>query len=279
MTLSAKLRKSIGHIGTQADGDIDLAEAALTLAAADRPGVSIEPYRRHLAKLTEDVSVFAGTSRRHLPIEECIDAMAQVIFRRHGYGCDPETFDEIEAANLMNVIDNRRGLPVTLGILYMHVARSLGWHMDGIDFPSRFLVRFENDGERRILDPAEGLVSLDPAAMRALLKAVAGNAAELAPGDYTPMSNRAVLFRMQNNIKVRHIRAERMEEALEVIETMALFAPDEPELWREAGIINAKLDNLKAAVAALEEYLRRNGMSEQGVEARDLLQKLRNRLN
>ncbi|MCG8512450.1 MAG: transglutaminase-like domain-containing protein [Rhodospirillales bacterium] len=279
MTLSPKHRESIGRIGTQDDADIDLAVAALAIAAASRPGVSKEPYQRHLAKLTEDVSVFAGSSRQHLYIDDCIDAMTQVICRRNGYGCDPETYDEIDAANLMHVIDNRRGLPVVLGIIFIHVARNLGWQMDGVDFPSRFLVRFDHGGERRILDPSEGLVSLDPAALRALLKSVAGNEAELTPGACEPMSNRSILSRMQNNIKVRHLRAHRMEEALEVIETMALIAPEEPALWREAGIINAKLDNLKAAVAALEEYLRRDGMSEQGAEARDLLRQLRSRLN
>lgn len=279
MTLPARLRKSIERIGAQDDDEIDLAEAALVLAGVERPGASKEPYRRHLAKLTEDVSVFAGTRRTRLRADDCIDALAQVICRRHGYGCDPETFDDIDAANLTYAIDNRRGLPVVLGIIFIHVARRLGWQMDGLDFPSRFLVRFDHEGERRILDPAGGLVSLDSAAMRALLKVVAGNHAELTPADYTPMGNRSILFRMQNNIKVRHLQAQRLEEALRTVETMALFAPEEPGLWREAGIINAKLDNLKAAVAALEEYLRRDGLSPQGVETRDLLRKLRGRLN
>jgi regulator of sirC expression with transglutaminase-like and TPR domain len=179
----------------------------------------------------------------------------------------------------MRVIDNRRGLPVVLGILYIHVARRLGWTMTGLDFPSRFLVRLEHDGRRLILDPADGGAALDPTALRALLKTVAGNDAELTPDHYRPAGNRAILYRMQNNIKVRLLKDTKLEEALKVIEAMALFAPAMPDLWREAGVINARLDNLRAAVAALEEYLRRSGGDPDRQKASALLQELRGRLN
>ncbi len=280
MSLPAAIRERLIHIGALDDEAIDLAEAAFAVAAVDRPRVSLEPYRRHLEKLVGEVSAYVESMRGEPGLAGRIEALSHVLSRRYGYGCDPETYEELEAANLMRVIDSRRGLPVVLGILYIHVCRALGWDMVGIDFPSRFLVRLDHAGERRILDPAEGLKALNPADMRALLKAVAGNEAELTPADYAPMSNRAVLYRMQNNVKIRHLRADRMEEALKTVEIMALFAPQEPELWREAGVINARLDNYKAAVAALEEYLRREGrIPESQRDVEDLLQRLRARLN
>ncbi len=272
-------RDYLVRLGGLADDDIDLAEAALALAALERPRVSLEPYRRHLVKVAEEVGVYAAAARLERDVKGRAEALAHIIGRRYGYGCDPETYDELEAANLMRVIDNRRGLPVVLGILYIHIARRLGWSMTGLDFPSRFLVRLEHDGRRLILDPADGGAALDPTALRALLKTVAGNDAELTPDHYRPAGNRAILYRMQNNIKVRLLKDSKLEEALKVIEAMALFAPAMPDLWREAGVINARLDNLRAAVAALEEYLRRGGGDPERHKASALLQELRGRLN
>lgn len=272
-------REYLVRLGGLADDDIDLAEAALALGALERPRVSLEPYRRHLVKVAAEVGAYAAAARLEGDVKGRAEALAHIIGRRYGYGCDTDTYDELEAANLMRVIDNRRGLPVVLGILYIHVARRLGWTMTGLDFPSRFLIRLEHDGRRLILDPADGGAALDPTALRALLKTVAGNDAELTPDHYRPAGNRAILYRMQNNIKVRLLKDSKLEEALRVIEAMALFAPAMPELWREAGLINARLDNLRAAVAALEEYLRRGGGDPERHRASALLQELRGRLN
>ena len=280
MNLPIATRERLIHIGALEDEAIDLAEAALAISAADRPHVQVDPYRRHLEKLVQEVSSYAGSLPGNLGLDGRIEALSHVISKRYGYCCDPDTYEELDAANLLRVIDSRRGLPVVLGILYIHVCRAPDWDMVGIDFPSRFLVRFEYQGERRILDPAARLAVLSPADLRALLKVVSGNDAELTPADYAPMSNRAILYRMQNNVKIRLLQAERMEDALRTVETMALFAPQASELWREAGVINARLDNFKAAVAALEEYLRRDLKFEAShVDVEDLLQRLRARLN
>jgi regulator of sirC expression with transglutaminase-like and TPR domain len=273
------LREQLARLGGLADDDIDLVEAALALAALDRAHLPLAPYRRHLAKLTAEVGAYAAAARLERDVKGRAEALSHVIGRRYGYGCDAESYDDLEAANLMRVIDNRRGLPVVLGILYIHVARRLGWTATGLDFPSRFLVRLEHDGRRLILDPADGGAALDPTTLRALLKTVAGNDAELTPDHYRPAGNRTILYRMQNNIKVRLLKDGKLEEALRVIEVMALFAPGVPELWREAGLLNARLDNLRAAVAALEEFLRRGREDAERRKASALLQELRGRLN
>ncbi len=279
MRLPAKIRKSLSAIGALDDDKIDLAEAALLLASAERPRTSLEPYRRHLAKISVEVGAYAGSARGAGGLGDLAEALSHVLMRRYGYGCEEETFEDLDAANLMRVIDTRRGLPVALGLLHLHVAEVLGWNMVGLDFPSRFLVRMERDGERAVLDPADGTRVLSPADLRALLKAAEGLDAELTPGGYAPMTKRAILFRLQNNIKVRLIRADRMVEALETIESIALFAPQAADPWRESGIINARLGNCSAAVAALEEYLKFDADPAHRREAQVLLHEMKSRIN
>jgi len=188
------------------------------------------------------------------------------------------TYEDLQNANLMRVIDRRKGLPVALGILYLHAGRAQGWEMAGLAFPGHFMVRLEQQGERLVLDPFHGGRVRDAAELRDLLKAIAGNAAELEPRHYAAVSDRDILLRLQNNLKLRLIESQQPAPALAVIEGMLLFAPEHAGLWREAGLVNAELGNLRAGVAALERC-RALARDESGRrQAAALLQQLRARL-
>jgi regulator of sirC expression with transglutaminase-like and TPR domain len=264
------------RIGALPDDEIDLGEGALALAALDRPQVPLARYRAHLAELAEEVGREAASAERG---EERAAALGRVLFERHGYDGDRLTYDDLQNANLMRVIDRRRGLPVALGIVMMHAARAQGWDMVGLNFPAHFLVRLESGGDRLILDPfARGRI-LGSAELRDLLKEVAGAGAELKPGHYEPARNRAVLLRLQNNIKTRLIQEQKLEAAGRTITRMLLFAPEEAQLWREAGMIEAHLGNLKRAIGLIETYRDKSPGEAQRRHAADLLQELAQRLH
>src|SRR3546814_6980246 len=84
-------------------------------------------------------------------------------------------------ADMMRVIDRRRGLPVAPGILYLHGARAQGWPICGLNFPGPFLLRLDLGAERTSIDPFNGGETRDASALRALLQTTAGEAAELRP--------------------------------------------------------------------------------------------------
>ena len=111
------------------------------------------------------------------------------------------------------------------------------------------------------------------------VKCVAGSDAELSPEHYAPVSNRGILLRVQANIKLRLLRDQRPAEALEVVESMLMLAPGEATLWREAGLLNAQLDNLRAAIMSLEQCLELSRDQGARHEAATMLQGLRARLN
>ena len=279
MRLPLDIRARLTEIGGAEDGAIDLFESALVLAAADRPGARLEPYRRHMEGIISEVRTYVSSTEPLVPLGLRIEGLVQVIIKRYGYGGTQEVFDDLDAVNMMRVIDSRSGMPIVIGILFMQTARILGWDICGLDFPGRFLVRLEAGGERRILDPFAGGTVVEPRDMRDMFKAIAGNHVELRPEHYRDMGNRDILLRLQGNIKIRLLREERFDDALETLEVMLLFAPDKPELWRETGILHARLDHIKEAVRALEQYLRRCGADEVRYNTSMLLQELRARLN
>ncbi len=275
--IEAKLR----HIGGQADAEIDLAEAALFLAALDRPQVSLDRYRHHLDVLACDTAKAfeekLETSSDTVAVRTA--AINTAIFERHSYQGDSLNYDDLQNANLMRVIDRQKGLPIALGILYMHCARAQGWTIEGLNFPGHFLLRMAKGDSRCIIDPFYGGVQRETADLRSMLKAVGGPEAELHPEHYRPASNRMILRRLQDNIKVRLLRQNQIKDALEVIETMLMFAPAEAGLWREAGILHANQDNLRAAILALEQCLSLSDTPNARHEAATLLQQIKSNLN
>ena len=276
MTPGAEARTYLIGLGGLPDDEINLAEAALVLASIDRPRAALEPYRRHLERLVADVRAYVGDGEAALELRA--EALAQVLTKRYGYVVDEAIEDVVEGANLMHVIDARRGLAVGVGILYLHVAATLGWAIEGLDFPTRFPVRLEHLGIRAIVDPAAGARIVGAADLRGLLKALVGNHAELDPSRYRGLSKRDILLRLQNDIKVYMLRTKKLDLALERVETALLFAPEAALLWREAGLLHAHLDNVKEAVAALEEYMRCNAGDVARYRTSVLLQELRGRL-
>lgn len=277
MTTREEAERILRDFGARSDEDIDLAEAALALAALQRPQVDLDRYRDHLATLVREVA--AAVKPRRDDLNARLEAMREVLTVGHGYEGDMQTYDDLQNANLMRVIDRRKGLPVTLGILYIHVARAQGWTIAGLNFPGHFLVRIEHAGERAIVDPFERGRVRDVVEMRELLKVTAGNDAELTPGYYAPVGNRAILMRLQNNLKLRHMRAGDIGKAVETVDGMLLFAPEEAALWRESGLLNAHTGNLTAAIGALENFVRLSRDNRLLHQAAMLLQQLKERLN
>ena len=280
MTGSGEIKALLRSIAAKADEKINLGEAARALAALDRPRVGLERYRHHLALLaretTEEAARRGGAASG---LDDRIAALNAVLFDRYGYRGDTLTYDDLQNANLMRVIDRRKGLPVTLGILYLHTARAQGWHMVGLSFPGHFLVRLDHDGRRAILDPFEKGKIREVADLRELLKAMAGADAELTAAHYEPVANRAILLRLQNNIKLRLIQNGHIDRAVEVVETMLMFAPDQAALWREVGMLHVRLDNLRAAIAALEQFMQREAGDAPRHHVAALVQDLKAKLN
>ena len=263
-----RILRDVGQHGTEG---VPIAEAALALAMLERPEIDPLAYRDHLVRLAEPLAPDENSN------EGRMRALSRRFREEFGYQGDSETYDDLENANLMGVIDRRRGLPVALGILYMHAARAQSWGMSGLAFPGHFLLRLDADGEHSVVDPFHDGRILDAPMLRALFRDITGEDA-MTPAHCTAVSDVQVLARLQNNLKIRHLRAGELARALSIIESMLLFAED-GELWREAGLVQARLGSLKAAQEALSRSLEMAPLSSHAAETRSLLNSLGRQLN
>ena len=260
------------------DGEIDIADAALHLARIDAPDADWQAARGHLSNLARDaVHMSADIAGDDLPGQA--GALAGLLSERHGYAGDAETYDDLANANLIRVIERRRGLPVALGVLWLHAARAAGWNAYGIDFPAHFLIGLDGGEGQIVLDVFAGGQPLDGRGLRGLVRRVEGPRARLRPGLLAAMGTRAVLLRLQNNIKLRRLRAGDLDGALTCTEDMLRIAPDDATLWREAALLHERLDQVAAALRCLSRFVELIPHGDAAARARAAIDELRSRLN
>jgi regulator of sirC expression with transglutaminase-like and TPR domain len=273
-------RAALEAAGRLPDAELDIASVALQLARVDAPSANWRGATEHLSDIARaavegasaDAEADAGNLARRCAI------LAELVHGRFGYAGDSDTYEDMANANLLRVIERRRGLPVALGILWLHAADAAGWEAHGVDFPGHFLVALSGRGQV-VVDVFGGGRPLDARDLRGLLKQFAGETAELGRDSLAPMSRRAVLLRLQNNIKVRRLREGDLGGAVACTGDMLRIAPDAAPLWREAGLMHQRLGHVQAAIASLERFLALAPDGAQAQRVRGLLEELRQRLN
>ena len=247
-------RAALAAIGQLSDAEIDIGNAALQLARVDAPEANWQQAARHLSDLAKGVVQRAAVlDNEDLPARAA--ALSDLLVGEFGYAGDLETYDDPANANLIRVTERRRGLPVALGVIWLHTAKAAGWGSHGVDFPAHFLVALEGYKTQVVVDVFNGGQVMSARELRALLKRVEGEKAELRPGLLQPMSTRRVLLRLQNNIMTRRLEAGDLRGGLRCTEDMLLIAPEQAELWRQAGVMNQRLEQVAAARDCYQRFL------------------------
>ncbi len=280
--MSSSVIQNLTDKGRLSDDAVPLVDTALQLAALTHEGRNLEPYTHHVDKMIADV---AGRFRELMDAgadDGCgtrIAALKHIMCDKYGYAGDTDTYNDLRNADLIDVIDRRKGLPIALAILALEVGRAQGWVIDGLNFPGHFLLRMDVGGHRVMCDPFDQFDILQAPDLRALLKRALGDKAELSSSFYQEASNREILLRLQNNIKYRQIETEHYDEALATVIVMRLFAPQEYRLMLDDGVLKARLGQTDSAVQSIRDYLAVVQDPRDKYDAEVLLRTLEDRLN
>jgi regulator of sirC expression with transglutaminase-like and TPR domain len=269
-------------IGQLSDDEIDIADAALQLARLRDPSADWRRAAAHLSDLAREAATI-GRTLGDRPPEVRLGALAALIHARHAYAGDIETFDDLANADLIRVTERRRGLPVALGIVWLHCLRAAGWHGCGVDVPRHFLIRLDSGpaataASALLVDvfAAGRIVTRDEVVGRIHRRST--DPAELPPNALRAMTNRQVLLRLQRNIAERRRAAGDWEDALAVLEAMAAIAPDESAVWHDQAVVLQLLGRLRAAIACLERVVALSPDAQQADHARERIDAMRRRL-
>ena len=244
-----------------------LAEACLLIAQDAYPGLDTDHY---LAEIERMAARLRGRLSPQADAEEKVIALNQFLFEDMGFAGDADDYYDPRNSYLNEVIDRRRGIPITLSILYMEIGRKIGLPFEGISFPGHFLVRLRLRGSPLVLDPFSGGEPLSEDDLRKLLRRViagSGRAALRSAGEVAaelPLDqfleaagHRQVLARVLRNLKNIYGEKEDSQQLLKVINRMLVVSPDSAAELRDRGLLYQKLEAFRAALRDLNAYLER----------------------
>ena len=246
----ASPRERFARLVSALDEKVDLAEAALLIAAEAYPALDVDGYLRRLDALAEQVRPLVGAASND---EERVGALNRFLFVDQGFAGNRSDYDDPRNSFLNEVIDRRKGIPITLTLVYTEVARRLDLPVLGVGFPGHFLAKYSGRDEI-IIDAFFGQV-LSKDQCRDRLRALFGSRAELEEHHLRPATPRETLVRMLSNLKHVHLKAKELEPALSYTQRILLVRPDDPYEIRDRGLLYAQLECYGAAQVDLERFL------------------------
>lgn len=240
------------------DEAIDLARAALVIARSDYPDLDTGAYISRLDQLSIQVSRRlegpAAQSARN--VDRSIAALNHVLFEEHGYQGNREDYFDPKNSFLNQVIELKRGIPITLSVLYMEIARRIELPLQGVGFPGHFLVKYSDDKEEIIIDPFNRGEIRSLTSLKKLLRHLYGGRIAFQPGLLDAVTKKQILRRMLNNLKAAYLRENDLLKGLYVLHRLLILEPNSAEDLRDRGAVHLKLECFNQALEDFETYLR-----------------------
>lgn len=256
----APVIESIAYIGLLADEEIELDSAALMLSALDHEGIDVEPYLALLRNIGAAIDAErAGIDEDDLQSGSAQGALLARIFSgQFGFEGDSLAYDAPLNGDMIRVLDRRRGLPVSLSILYVAAARRAGWQSHALNTPGHVLVSIGPDEAPAIIDPFRG-GALVQAGQVAELLTKAGSTYMPGVSTLEPMSNRMTLARLLLNQAIRAEQANDTWRACLIYERITVVAPEHDAGWwalARLQLVHGEVDAARASLCAMLEISR-----------------------
>jgi regulator of sirC expression with transglutaminase-like and TPR domain len=259
---SLHLNARIGEVAAElqramdAPGD-ELATAALAIARVEYPSLDPKPYLQQLDRMGHEAAV-----RMEGPRENTLRAFNEYLYDEQGFSGNRERYDDPRNSFINEVLDRRTGIPISLAVVYLEVARRAGLRVDGVNFPGHFLLRApgvvsgEAGADFVIIDPFHGGAQLSEYDCRQLLRQHVGDEAAFDTGLLSPATRHDIVVRMLVNLKRLYVGMRSFPQARFISTLLLGIDPSAISELRDRGLLAYHLQDFSAALRDLEEYLR-----------------------
>ncbi|MEO6726651.1 MAG: transglutaminase-like domain-containing protein [Blastocatellia bacterium] len=260
------------------ENDLELDQASLLIAAEEYPGLEIEDYLAQLDRLAEIAKTEDDSSASPLVR---IMRLRHLLFDEWGFRGNTGNYHDARNSFLNQVIDRRTGIPITLSVIYLEVARRIGLKLFGVGMPGHFIVKYPSDlsaDEQEIfVDPFHGGRLLTEEQCRKIIDEAYKGEMKFQSAFLRAVTRKQILIRMLQNLKAIYANALDHHKMLSVIERILLITPDAITEIRDRGLVLFARSRYSEARVDLEEYLRRKPMAEDVAEIKKQLSQLRQR--
>ncbi|MBV9229504.1 MAG: transglutaminase family protein [Chloroflexi bacterium] len=245
------------------DAAIDLAQAALLIASIAYPDLDMAHYVAQLDALARRARAILALPNPdtlpQLPAETdplaVISALNRVLFDEEQFHGNKEDYYNPDNSFFNKVLEKRRGIPITLSLLYIEVGKRVGIQIDGIALPYHFMVRARLAEGLTYIDPYEGGLLLSEQQCKLRIRQMVRGKIKMHAHWFEPISHKLFLARMLNNLKRCYLDKEDYERTLVICDLIILLIPHFSGEWRDRGIIHLQLKHYARALHDLTTYL------------------------
>lgn len=274
MTASLESRARVRFVRLVAEAEVPLAEAALAIAEEEYPDLEPATYLAVLDGLAERVRERAGQGAR--PAAK-LRALREVLADVEGFRGNRERYEDPRNSYLNEVLDRRLGLPITLSVVYLDVARRVDLRLEGVGFPGHFLVKYASpSGAEVFIDAFNGGEVLSPDECVSRFRAASGGR-PFDPRYLASVTPHQILGRMLHNLKRVYLDGRDDVRAYWVIDRILVLSPRQIGEVRDRGLVAARLGAAGPASRDLSEYLELAPGAPDADEVRAVLASLRAR--
>ena len=229
-----------------------LDRAALAIALEEYPDLNTESYLSQLDTLAARVEVLAGYDRSPLNV---LESLNEVLFIQEGLRGNTEDYYDPRNSFLNTVLETKNGIPISLSVIYLEVARRINFEMRGVGFPSHFIVKYSGPEREILVDPFNLGRFLTTEDCQELLDRVYGGSVQMQPIFLQAMEKKGIVSRMLYNLKGIYYQKEEQQKALNVVEQILLLNPGTLSEIRDRGLLYMQTSLFAKALADLEFYL------------------------
>jgi regulator of sirC expression with transglutaminase-like and TPR domain len=255
----------------QAESEVNLAKAALHIAQEEYPDLNV-------AEQLQILDGMADVLRERLPQEayplKIIQTINQVMFQELGFRGNEQDYYDPRNSFLNDVLTRRIGIPITLSLVYLELAKRIGFPMAGVGMPGHFLIRPTADEMAIFVDPYYQGEILFEQDCQDRMRQVYGEVARLQPQHLATIPPRDFLVRMLVNLKIIYLQKRQVQKALNAIDRILLIHPESVSELRDRGLIHYQQGKLDDAYRDLERYLYEKPDAQDAFEIRRVLEQI-----
>lgn len=263
-------RERFSRLVAGPDASVDLARASLLIAAEEYPRLDLARYVATLDRMGRE-----ARQRLRRGGRPRVESLNRYLFEEEGFRGNVEEYYDPRNSFLNEVIDRRTGIPITLSLLYMEVARRAGLDAFGVGLPGHFLVRAEAAGHAVLVDPFHGGALLSEDDCQKRLDRVFEGRVRLHPDMLVPCPRKAMLARMLRNLEAIYVKADDYPRALRTVDLLLELDPSSAADRRDRGLLHAAFGCYGLAAADLEAYLAQTPAAPEAKALRAKIEELR----
>jgi regulator of sirC expression with transglutaminase-like and TPR domain len=265
------LDMALAQLANDPTASLDPAAVALLVARDEYPRLDVEAYLSELAGMAHEVR-----PRLRGPLEARVRGLCRYLFHEMGFRGNPgDTYYDPRNSFLNDVLDRKKGIPITLSLVAMAVAGRAGLPVVGVGLPGHFIAKAVLDGDEVLFDPFHGGRLLSPEQCEALVERVVGEPFQARPELLEAVPTSLIVVRMLNNLKSIFLHERDYPRAIRTLERLRQVQPGDVVQRRDLGVALAEAGQPGPAIDHLAAYLDAMPGADDAKAIRKLLQRTR----